>query len=357
VLNNNKSQYWRNNMKYIKYLTLLILVTATQAFAICDAERQRYAYTYSKSYGGNIEANLKNNIDDAVRNYSQKDAISWAERELNRHASIKSEGVFVSNKEAAIEHLKCFINWARNNSTAFGNNNSNQTQQSTPLPSNADKQAQQEAQDRLVTGPRESCELIYKRPDFNKDYLNILNNEYMPCLARNSSRERNAKRDGTYQAYKDTRQQTQTNSPLQLNPEQKAQEDAQQRAKMIEQEADQKRRGKRKVHDPAAEAHHCLAVNQNDPGFGSFVNKCNFKIDYAFCNYNPNKNSWADFHNCEGRSGNAGSIRANGMDAAHVNNTETVYFFACKSPAWPLDTEYVAGKGLSGRCYNVGGSK
>ena len=117
--------------------------------------------------------------------------------------------------------------------------------------------------------------------------------------------------------------------------------------------ADQTRKAERRRHEPENEAHDCLSLDKSGL-FGGIVNKCNFKVAYQFCNFNPKKDSWAESHTC-GKSGGADFVGAGRTSAAHVKNTETVYWFACKDPAWPVDVEYVAGKGIQARCYTIGG--
>ncbi len=117
--------------------------------------------------------------------------------------------------------------------------------------------------------------------------------------------------------------------------------------------ADQTRKSERRRHEPENEAHDCLSLDKSGL-FGGIVNKCDFKVAYQFCNFNPKKDSWAESHTC-GKSGGADFVGAGRTSAAHVKNTETVYWFACKDPAWPVDVEYVAGKGIQARCYTIGG--
>ena len=117
--------------------------------------------------------------------------------------------------------------------------------------------------------------------------------------------------------------------------------------------ADQTRKSERRRHEPENEAHECLSLDKSGL-FGGIVNKCDFKVAYQFCNFNPKKDSWAESHTC-GKSGGADFVGAGRTSAAHVKNTETVYWFACKDPAWPVDVEYVAGKGIQARCYTIGG--
>jgi type II secretory pathway pseudopilin PulG len=145
-----------------------------------------------------------------------------------------------------------------------------------------------------------------------------------------------------------------TNTQQQSQQAQQQAQQAQEAARVAQTRADQARQGKRRQHEPENEAHECLSLDRS-PGFGGFVNKCNFKVSYSFCTYNPKKDSWAEAHDCVGRSGNSDFVGPGRTSAAHTKNTETVYWFACKDPAWSLDTEYVPGQGLRGRCYTVGG--
>ena len=181
---------------------------------------------------------------------------------------------------------------------------------------------------------------------------NLLERELHICHLK-ESRALRANRNTSNSVSQNNSNQSQSQSQSSSQPQQQSQQ-SQQRAQEAQQRVEQDRKGKRRRHEPESEAHQCIAINNNDPGFGSFVNKCNFAVEYNFCNFNPKKDSWAEAHNCVGRSGNAGAIRANGVDGAHVKNTQTVYFFACKSPAWPVDTEYVAGQGIRGRCHTMG---
>lgn len=110
---------------------------------------------------------------------------------------------------------------------------------------------------------------------------------------------------------------------------------------------------KRRVHNSAAEANHCLRLyKQVNEAYGGFSNGCGFRVDFAFCNYRPKPGSWGEAFDCaKGPSGIAGSdVAANFFSADHTNGAEKVYWFACKSPALPADVEYVEGRGLIGRC-------
>lgn len=129
---------------------------------------------------------------------------------------------------------------------------------------------------------------------------------------------------------------------------------AQQRAQQNQARADQARQGKRRRHEPENEASHCLSLDLNGPGFGGFVNKCDFKVAYSYCTFNPKKGSWAEGTTC-GKSGGAGFVGPGQTSYGHIKNTETVYWLACKDPAWALDTEFILGRGIQGHCRTVGG--
>jgi hypothetical protein len=131
---------------------------------------------------------------------------------------------------------------------------------------------------------------------------------------------------------------------------------AQQQAQQTQARADQARQGKRKTHDPAAEAHECIA-NDTTPGlFGGFRNQCNYKVSFYSCNFKPRVVqggfNWSADFDCEQQKFGLYDMGPGGKTAAHTNNTETVYFFACKSPATPVDVDFVAGQGARGRCSN-----
>jgi F0F1-type ATP synthase epsilon subunit len=120
--------------------------------------------------------------------------------------------------------------------------------------------------------------------------------------------------------------------------------------------ADTVRKGKRRDHEPENEAHECIEIDRSS-GFGAFVNRCNFRVSYTFCNQNFKENSWASFHTCDGlppkkHGGNSGSIGPNGRSGAHVKGAGIVQYFACKDPAWALDPVFEGGQ-LKARCKTV----
>jgi hypothetical protein len=43
-------------------------------------------------------------------------------------------------------------------------------------------------------------------------------------------------------------------------------------------------------------------------------------------------------------------IKPNGYDVNHTRGGETVYFFACKKPAYAMDLTFIPGQGIQGRC-------
>lgn len=129
---------------------------------------------------------------------------------------------------------------------------------------------------------------------------------------------------------------------------------SQQRAESTQSKADAARQGKRKRHDPAAEATNCI-----QPIVGSKEDKikniCNFEIYYTFCYYHPDESSFATMTTCEKQSFGAAELKPGKLNTVY-KRAEKFYWHACKLPTWSLDSEYVDGKGIRGRCYDVGGS-
>ena len=128
---------------------------------------------------------------------------------------------------------------------------------------------------------------------------------------------------------------------------------AQQRGRdaQVRADAEAQREGRRS-HDVAAQAHECVGIDKSG-NFGGLTNNCGFAIEVEYCNYRPKKDSWAAGLECKTGQRNGGGLTTVGAgktSANHVKNTQTVFFFACKKPAWPKDVIYVEGKGLSGRC-------
>ena len=146
--------------------------------------------------------------------------------------------------------------------------------------------------------------------------------------------------------------QSQSSDSQQAQQIQQPMQQSQQQAQQNQQRADQARQGKRKTHDPAAEAHGCLSLTNGSKLLGGFTNSCGYKVDFIFCNYKPKQGSWADTVDCEkGRNGIGGwMVGPYGKSTDHTNRNGTTYWFACKSPAFAIDGEYVPGQGLLGRC-------
>lgn len=146
-----------------------------------------------------------------------------------------------------------------------------------------------------------------------------------------------------------TQQTQQTQSAQQLSQQ------TQQTANQNQARADQARQGKRKTHDPAAEAHQCISIDNAGSGnFGAFKNTCGYRVNFYTCNYKPRITqggfNWSADFDCEKQQIGMHTPGAGVSVASHNRNTEMVYWFACKAPASPVDVTYVQGQGLSGRC-------
>lgn len=153
------------------------------------------------------------------------------------------------------------------------------------------------------------------------------------------------------QPVREQAQQAQQQSPQAQQAQQQSQQ-AQQAAQQNQARADQARQGQRKTNNPAAQAHSCIEIDKGPGLFGGFKNTCEYKVNYVFCNFGPKKDSWAEFHNCEKRHGiGADGVGPGRASAAHTKNTAMVYWFACRDPSWPVDSEFVLGKGIEARCH------
>ena len=146
-----------------------------------------------------------------------------------------------------------------------------------------------------------------------------------------------------------------TNSNANSQSPQNQAAQAQQRATQNQARADQARQGKRRRHEPENVATECI-----DPNFtglyGGMKNSCGYKVWYTYCAYKPKPSSWLTGMDCEKQSFGTDLVGANRESAAHTKGAEMLYWFACKDPAWPLDSEYVPGQGVRSRCYTVGGN-
>lgn len=130
---------------------------------------------------------------------------------------------------------------------------------------------------------------------------------------------------------------------------------SQQLAQENQSKADAARQGKRKVHDPAAEAHHCIKVNTGG-STGSMVNTCNFKISYVDCRYNNTSDELKNWLTCEKQKFGFGFIDAHNEDLTFTRKVQKIYWFACKEPSRPVDYNFVEGRGISGRCHDTANS-
>jgi hypothetical protein len=117
---------------------------------------------------------------------------------------------------------------------------------------------------------------------------------------------------------------------------------------------DQTRKAERRRHEPENEASHCI---QPDFGglYGGMKNTCDFKVWYTYCGYRPKESSWLTGMSCEKQSFGSDSVSPGRTSASHTKGVEMLYWIACKEPAWTVDTEFVPGQGVRGRCYTVGG--
>ncbi len=313
--------------RWLRCFCILVVLYSVlnPAWAICENEERAYARVLSeRSQPGEGESRAR----DISKNwYEQCKARSQKENEnvvMSAQENLRAlqDKTGIGNREmtAALNTSICIVKYC-----IAGNSNS-QTTQALP--------AQQQAeQDSRVTGPKEDCTLLLQqRPVVPADHI--------ACLRRNVSRERNAASAGGGQSNDGAQQQA---------------AQAQLRATQNQARADQARQGKRKTHDPAAEAHQCVAIDNAGSGnFGAFKNTCSYRVNFDTCNYKPRITqggfNWSADFDCEKQQIGMHTPGAGVSVAAHNRNTEMVYWFACKAPAMPVDVTFVQGQGLSGRC-------
>jgi hypothetical protein len=140
-------------------------------------------------------------------------------------------------------------------------------------------------------------------------------------------------------------------------PQNRQSPQAQQSAQQNQARADQQRQGQRKTHDPAAEAHECIAIDKAGSGnYGAFKNQCPYPVNFITCNEKPRTIqggfNWSADSDCAKQQFGLHTPKGNSSVAAHNRNTEFVHWFACKAPAMPTDGTYVPGKGIEARCHN-----
>jgi hypothetical protein len=172
-------------------------------------------------------------------------------------------------------------------------------------------------------------------------------NEHTLCWLRN--------KQGDSSAFSGNTNNQSPQQPDQANQAQQQSQQAQQQARQNQARADQARQGKRRRHEPENEASHCI---QPDFGglYGGMKNTCSFKVWYTYCGYRPKESSWLTGMNCEKQSFGSDSVSPGRTSASHTKGVEMLYWIACKEPAWTVDTEFVPGQGLRGRCHTVGGN-
>lgn len=249
------------------------------------------------------------------------------------------------SQNAAITCILLSVLDARNSGDIPPKNQSVQ-QPRESQPRTNQQQAQQSSQQNQPTGLKENCEALFTAERRQRLSGPQYAQEYTDCLGRILARSK-----------------VQTAAPVVAPTTQDAQQQAQQSQQVAAQNqtrAEQARQGQRKTHDPAAEAHECVAIDNAGSGnFGAFKNICGYKVNFLTCNYKPRVIqggfNWSADFDCEQQKFGLHTPDGGRAVAAHNRNTELVYWFACKAPAGPVDLTFVSGEGIKGRCYTVGG--
>lgn len=229
-----------------------------------------------------------------------------------------------------------------NSSAASGNANSGQTNSSANNQFPPTYKPGTSILDRYLTAPKEDCDAIPQSYNVSDRQQAVIH-----CRLRNANRDKYAANSNSNAAS--------AQSVTNLQSAQQQAQHAQQLAQQNQVRADQARQGKRKTHDPAAEAHQCISIDNAGSGnFGAFKNTCGYRVNFYTCNYKPRITqggfNWSADFDCEKQQIGMHTPGAGVSVASHNRNTEMVYWFACKAPASPVDVTYVQGQGLSGRC-------
>ena len=128
---------------------------------------------------------------------------------------------------------------------------------------------------------------------------------------------------------------------------------------------DQDRRGNAKRHSLSAEAHQCLKLIKQPRMYGGLTNTCNYAVEFNFCLYHPENDSWGAMFDCEKGNGSGGSWQVGPLKnvAAHTNGAERVHWFACRwgetlgkpDGVSPADVHFDRGsRRMMGRCASWG---
>lgn len=325
------------------------------SWAKCDVEVQRLQAARQKMNITNWNASsdraaLEEKYRTSTRGYLEmylKDAQALYKQWGSGTSTNPNDAVWAAGANLQI----CLIKHAQSNATAIKSGSSGTSDQALP------RSAQQQAQQNAPTGPRENCEALFTPerlkslpgPQYVQEHIDCLNRN----LARSKTQTTTASTAFTPQ---DTQQQSQQAQQLTVQSYARADQALQSQSR-----ADQARQGKRKTHDPAAEAHECIDVDTQTL-YGGFKNKCSYAVSYGYCVDNPKKGAWTNspLFSCAGLTGvtavGGQDIRANGYDANHTKGGDSVYYFACKQPATAMDLTFIPGQGIQGRCGNLMGN-
>lgn len=92
----------------------------------------------------------------------------------------------------------------------------------------------------------------------------------------------------------------------------------------------------------------CIAMGTGGL-YGSFVNKCGFKVMYTYCVLSPKKGAWSEAFTCEKQQFGTDWVGANSTSGAHNRGGVTTYWFACRYPQLAV-AKYERGRGAAGVC-------
>jgi type II secretory pathway pseudopilin PulG len=334
---------WLRGLSVLAFLFL----HSGSSWALCEAEFDAFARADKVDpveYRNKLGAAALEIKRDQPRKLTLEN-LKNAEDDLRTTLTEYHTELMVARRKAWI----CLYKWVLDEKVV-NNANSGQTNSNSSSASNQSLQPYKPGTstlERYLTAPKEDCDAIPQSYNVSDRQFSV-----SQCRLRNANRDKYAANANAASAQPATNVQS---------AQQKAQQ-AQLQAQQSQARADQARLGKRKTHDPAAEAHQCIDVDVDAPIVGGFRNKCGYAVSYGYCVFNPKKGGWTDspIFNCNAMIGKttAGGqdIKANGYDVNHTRGGESVYFFACKQPASAMDLTFISGQGIQGRCGNLMGN-
>jgi len=103
---------------------------------------------------------------------------------------------------------------------------------------------------------------------------------------------------------------------------------------------------------PELAASSCVILDPEPSYYGGFVNTCDYRVEFRFCAFRPDKEAWTEAFDCEKTAGGTELIEPRQHLAAHTKNAQMIYWGGCRFPKGsPTDFEFRQGEGYQFRCF------